>query len=48
MNKEKNNKSAPKKDENLIQICDLLPRKNIKGGSGKIVFGEIAFKNKRR
>jgi len=43
-----NNKPVPKKIVNLIQINDLLPCENVKGGSGKIVFGENALRNKRR
>ena len=31
---------AVKKTEGVILLKDLAPKKNIKGGAGKIVFGE--------
>ena len=34
-----------KKPEGVILLKDLAPRKNIKGGAGKIVFGEQVVKS---
>jgi hypothetical protein len=32
--------SEPKQDEEVILLEDLAPRKDVKGGAGKILFGE--------
>ena len=42
------NQHEGKKSENLIRIYDLLPRDNVKGGSRKIVFGEISRKLRKK
>ncbi len=46
MDKRKKN-SVNSKEDNLIKIFDLLPKDNVKGGNGKIVFGEVSYSDKK-
>ena len=47
MDKQKNNLNRRSKEENLIKIFDLLPKDNVRGGSGKVVFGELSHIDKK-